>query len=61
MCIKFLSKFEKTLEDADRSSQDVLTEKLKKACSKAKNRDRKFVCIIDLSSVLICIDVLTMF
>jgi len=42
VCIKFLSKFEKTLEDADRSSQDVLTEKLKKACSKAKNRDRKF-------------------
>lgn len=39
VCIKFLSKFEKTLTDEDRKDS---TEKLKKACNKAKNKENKF-------------------
>lgn len=42
VCIKFLTKFEKTLEDTDRKDKDVLTKKLKKACGKAKNKENRF-------------------
>ncbi|XP_066922259.1 mesencephalic astrocyte-derived neurotrophic factor homolog [Clytia hemisphaerica] len=42
VCIKFLTKFEKSLSDDDRKSQDKLTDKLKKACGKAKNKDNRF-------------------
>ena len=43
VCIKFLQKFEKTLTDADRKDENVLTEKLKTACGKAKNKENRFV------------------
>jgi len=43
VCIKFLQKFEKTLTDADRKDDKILTEKLKKACDKAKNKENRFV------------------
>lgn len=42
VCVKFLTKFEKTLEESDRKDQNVLTEKLKKACRKAKNKENRF-------------------
>ncbi|XP_065674390.1 mesencephalic astrocyte-derived neurotrophic factor homolog [Hydra vulgaris] len=39
VCIKFLTNFEKTLSDADRKDS---TEKLKKACAKATNKENRF-------------------
>jgi len=42
VCIKFLTKFENTLTEKDRNDQEVLTNKLKKACGKAKNKENRF-------------------
>lgn len=42
VCVKFLKKFESTLTDEDRKSQDVLTKKLKKACASATNKENRF-------------------
>ena len=43
VCIKFLKKFEASLSDDDRKDQEKLTNKLKKACGKAKNKENRFV------------------
>jgi len=42
VCVKFLTKLDESLSDEDRGSQETLTNKLKKACKTAKNKDRKF-------------------
>jgi len=42
VCVKFITKFETTLTDEDRGNEEKLTNKLKKACKAAKNKDRKF-------------------
>jgi len=42
VCIKFLTKFEKSIEDADRKDQNVLTKKLKAACNKAGGKENRF-------------------
>lgn len=43
VCIKFLTKFDKSLTEEERKDQDQMTVKLKKACGKAKNKDNRFV------------------
>ena len=43
VCIKFLSKFDKSLSDEERKDQNLMTQKLKKTCMKAKNRENRFV------------------
>jgi len=42
VCVKFLTKLDSSLTDEDRGSQETLTDKLKKACKNAKNKERKF-------------------
>jgi len=42
VCIKFLAKFESTLDDSDRKDQATLTTKLKKSCRAAKNKENRF-------------------
>lgn len=42
VCVKFLTKFDKSLADEDRKDQEKLTSKLKKACEKAKNKENRF-------------------
>lgn len=42
VCVKFLGKFDATLTDTDRKDQEKLTNLLKKACGKSKNKDRRF-------------------
>jgi len=42
VCIKFLKKFESTLEDGDRKDNKILTKKLKKMCEAAINKENRF-------------------
>lgn len=42
VCIKFLTKFDKTLSDADRKDVSIVTEKFRKACRKVKGKENRF-------------------
>lgn len=43
VCVKFLSKFERGLQDSDRDDIDVLERKLVNACKNANGKDERFV------------------
>jgi len=42
VCIKFIKKFSDKLSEEDRKDNNVLTQKLKKACKKAKGKENRF-------------------